>query len=957
MGRVRNAVSTRRYRLRRAIERGDPRLGMIVGVLLAAASAWIFVRRDLVGAAETLEVKTLDVAFRRRAPIVESDKLVLVDIDDTTLRELEWPMPREYYAKAVLALDRLGARHIVFDVQFKTTIRPPDKFDERTGEYLLDDADRSLQSAIGRSGKVTLAYSYDVENPLSSAVRQAFPALKAVFAKNPAALLEEAALLSGLGAEALRNELERVRERALVELVGEAMARRPQAGFLDLRKEFLPDYDPRRHHRELKLLQYGYALRRCQALLDAKTAPMKLEAGATGDFQPQAVFAPFYPFLEQAEGVGCVNAQSDSDGVMRRPAMFFRIGDRAYPYLGLQMGLKELETPELRVETAVRPQAVEIRRIGRSDGAVRSTTILPIDGQGRLFVNWVGNSDRMRGKQDYFAHLSLLKIVQFYQMRVEVLDENVRRTLDQLPEESRTAVQGDKYVRLSDRYRELLKGGREATPGEARSVEERMEKIRSKMIGEFNDYIAAMDERLAKITSPRAKEQGGKERAKWVEQVTAITAPDDLERELRSIVAGKTCLIGSAATASGDLHAIPLGSATPGMDILANVANMSLTGQTLRHAPPWVNFGYLLIVGLVVSFFVTHFSTVSSAAATAATIVASGAFFWALFTGPAILVPGAGPVVTAVLTFAGVTAYKELLTQRSKRKLQRELEKNTSAELVKILLEHPEFLSQARRMTGTFFFSDVKSFTSITEKMDAEVLFPFINRYLDRVTQELRNHQAFVDKYIGDGIMALFGIPVPTPDHARLGCKAALDCQAALRPLNAEFKLEGLPEVKMRIGIHSGEVRAGNVGSLERSNYTVLGDNVNLAARLEGANKEYDTSVMISEATWELVAGKFVARELDTIRVVGKRKPVRIFELLGVAGSPPPMEPAFLEAYAAALAKFKERQWAEAIGAFQKAMELKPGDRPSQTYIERAKVFQLMPPPSDWEGVFELTSK
>src|SRR6185295_3829467 len=133
-----------------------------------------------------------------------------------------------------------------------------------------------------------------------------------------------------------------------------------------------------------------------------------------------------------------------------------------------------------------------------------------------------------------------------------------------------------------------------------------------------------------------------------------------------------------------------------------------------------------------------------------------------------------------------------------KRKLQAELEKNTSPELVKIILEHPEFLSEPRRMTGTFFFSDVKSFTSITEKMDADVLFPFINRYLDRVTQELRTHQAFVDKYIGDGIMALFGIPVPTPDHARNACRAALDCQEALKPLNAEFALEGLPPIKMR---------------------------------------------------------------------------------------------------------------------------------------------------------------
>ena len=168
---------------------------------------------------------------------------------------------------------------------------------------------------------------------------------------------------------------------------------------------------------------------------------------------------------------------------------------------------------------------------------------------------------------------------------------------------------------------------------------------------------------------------------------------------------------------------------------------------------------------------------------------------------------------------------------------------------------------------------------------------------------------------------------------------------------------QGAPQIKSRIGIHSGEVSAGNVGALDRSNYTVLGDNVNLAARLEGANKEYDTSVMISEATWALVKGKFVVRELDRIRVVGKKNAVRIYELIAPLGSPLPVSQPFLDAYGEALAAFRDRRWEEAIHGFQKAMELKADDLPSKHYIERSKVFQLMPPPADWEGVFDLTSK
>src|SRR6185503_18697548 len=199
-------------------------------------------------------------------------------------------------------------------------------------------------------------------------------------------------------------------------------------------------------------------------------------------------------------------------------------------------------------------------------------------------------------------------------------------------------------------------------------------------------------------------------RARRADLIARLSEADEEEKKLRPLIDGKICLVGSASTASGDLHATPLGPSTPGVDVHANVANMALTGQVIRVVPGWANFTILFAIGLLVAFYVTHWNAMGSAVATGATIVASGGLFWALFTGPAILVPGAGPVVTAILTFAGVTAYKELLTQRSKRKLQRELEKNTSAELVKILLEHPEFLSEPRKMMGTCFFSDVKSF-------------------------------------------------------------------------------------------------------------------------------------------------------------------------------------------------------------------------------------------------------
>jgi len=933
-------VPTRRYRLRRAIERGDPRLGLVVGVLLAALSATAFARRDWVGMADAMELKTLDFAFKQRPAIRESDKILLVDIDDVTLRELPWPIPRENYGQAILALDRLGAGRIVFDVQFKTTIPRPGHFDEETGGYVLEEGDRVLRFAIGRSGNVALAFSFDLENPLSLPLQRAFPSFKSAVAKNPGADLAEISRESGIPADLLKDELERAREQALVALVAESMEEKPEQSFPELRKAFLPDYDSRANRRELKLLQYAYWMWRCSRAIETRASPARIE-GTLRASTATGVFPPLYYLLEPAQSVGCVNALPDSDGIMRRPWSHVVHRGRAYAYLGLEAAM-----------TPGGPAAV----VGESR-VEAAGTVLPLDAEGRLLVNWAGNDRRPRS--ECFSHLPFKAVLEFYQSRYIDLDGNVRRTLRQMSAEERASVRGDEYLGLSDRLGEALQGKADLTPDRVRSIEDRMDRIRQAMLLQFREYIAANEKALTAMKNPprRIREDAERRIAEWKAQVAPLAAAAELEATFHARVAGRICLIGSAYTASGDLHATPLGSATPGMDVLANVANMALTGQGIRRTPRWVDFVYLFGLGLLVSYYVTHWNAAGSAIATAITVAATSGVFWALFTGPAILIPGAGPVVTALLTFAGVTTYKELLTQRSKRKLQRELEKNTSPELVKILMEHPEWLSEPRRMTGTFFFSDVKSFTSMSEKMHADVLFPFINRYLDRETYALKAHQAFVDKYIGDGIMALFGIPVPTPDHARNACRAALDCQAALRPLNAENDLQGLPKIKARIGIHSGEVSAGNVGALDRSNYTVLGDNVNLAARLEGANKEYDTSIMISEATWSLVAGKFQVRELDRIRVVGKKVAVRIFELIAAAGEPLPFDPAFLDVYGRALTDFKERRWAEALKGFQQAMELKPGDVPSKTYIERAKVFQIMPPPADWEGVFELTSK
>jgi adenylate cyclase len=934
------------------MERGDPRPGLLVGGAISVLVAAAFAAR----LPERAENLVLDQAFLLRAPIRESDRILLVDIDDQTLRNIS--PSREYWAQAILALDRLGARRIVFDVEFKTAKARRGEYDEETGAYRLAKAEQALRFAIAKSGKVTLAYHFEAGDPIPPEIRSRWPRLKEVFAKDVGADEDEAARSVGLPVEVVGRQINAVRDEAVVELVAEFLDREPALGFRQLREKMLPGYDPKTQTASLNLLQYGYWLWHSSRALGMKSTPPRMEGPLARRGSVHAVVPPLHPFLEGAEGAGYVNAFHDPDGVMRRPRLHLEWGGRPFGYLGLESALLELAEGDGTVETVVRPGEVEVVVRGRADGAVRRSVRLPLDSEGRLLVNWAGNRRRRRGAaEEYFTHLSLGKVLSSYQAWYEDLDSNVRRTVEQLSEEEREIIHAAEYVALSDRLGRALRGEEEIRPAEAAAAESRVDAIRRDMIREFEGQVKGIEQRLPSITNPRIRQGAEKELARWRQQLAGILDAFREGEALRRIVEGKICLIGAAGTASGDLHATPLHPTTPGVDVLANVANMVLTGQVLRRAPVWVDFAYLVAAGFLVAVAVVRWRTVASVASTLGVMAASLAVFWLLFTVPMVLISGAGPLAAAFASFAGTTAFKELVAQRSKRKLQRELEKNTSPELVAILIEHPELLAQPRKTPGTFFFSDVKSFTSISEKMAAEVLVPFINKYLDRMTQALLRHKAYLDKYIGDGIMALFGMPVAYPDHARNACRAALECQELLRVLNAEFALQGLPQLRNRTGIHSGEAIAGYVGASDRANYTVLGDAVNLAARLEGANKEYDTSILISEATHDRVKGGFVVREIDRIRVVGKRNAVRVYELLAAAGGPVPFPDGFLAAYEGALASFRDRRWAEAVEGFERALALGPGDRPCEIYLARANGFREAPPPADWEGIFDLTSK
>jgi adenylate cyclase len=254
-------------------------------------------------------------------------------------------------------------------------------------------------------------------------------------------------------------------------------------------------------------------------------------------------------------------------------------------------------------------------------------------------------------------------------------------------------------------------------------------------------------------------------------------------------------------------------------------------------------------------------------------------------------------------------------------------------------------------------FADLRGFTSFSESLDPETLVHLLNEYLNIMSDIVFKYDGTIDKYMGDAIMAFWGAPQHQPDHAALACRTALEMVAALEELNARWMALGRPQLAMGIGINTGVMKVGNMGSSSRFDYTVLGDAVNLASRLEGLNKEYGTTLIVSKATLDRTGGAFHDRFLDLVAVKGKREPVEVYEILETERLPgTPVGPA-VRAYVEGIELYRARDWLGAAAKFQEALRLNPDDGPSTVYLQRCEELLRDPPPVDWDGVYVMTRK
>jgi adenylate cyclase len=288
----------------------------------------------------------------------------------------------------------------------------------------------------------------------------------------------------------------------------------------------------------------------------------------------------------------------------------------------------------------------------------------------------------------------------------------------------------------------------------------------------------------------------------------------------------------------------------------------------------------------------------------------------------------------------------------------RSFQKYVPGDLVRLLLSSGQEATlggECRRLS--IYFCDLADFTSVAERLEPEELVRHLGDYFGCFSAEILASGGTVDKYIGDAIMAFWGAPNAMPQHALAACGTALKNQASLRELRERWRVEGKPQLRARIGIHTGNVVVGNIGSPARLNYTIMGDAVNLASRLEGLNKFYGTEILISEPTYLEAREGIVARPVDWVSVKGKSEGILTYELLGMRGQVAAELDELAELAARGLERYRSRDWSGAIGLFETVLRIRPDDGPASQLITRCRIFQAQPPVEEWDGVFRMTSK
>jgi adenylate cyclase len=422
---------------------------------------------------------------------------------------------------------------------------------------------------------------------------------------------------------------------------------------------------------------------------------------------------------------------------------------------------------------------------------------------------------------------------------------------------------------------------------------------------------------------------------------------------------GKIAIIGTSAPGLLDLRATPVGSAYPGVEVHANLI-AGILDQNIKHKPPYAagaEFVLLLLAGLVMTLLLPFVSPFKGTVTALIVLLGMIAINVVLYDTAHIVLPLAAGLAMILVLFTFNMAYGYFVEARGKRQITGLFGQYVPPELVDEMSKDPEkFSMEGESREMTVLFTDVRGFTTISEGLDPKALSLLMNEFLTPLTEVIYRHRGTIDKYMGDCIMAFWGAPLLDPMHARNGILAALEMQRTLKSLQPQFRARNWPEIHIGVGLNTGRMSVGNMGSRIRLAYTVMGDAVNLASRLEGITKEYGADIIVGQDTKAAVTD-LVYREIDRVRVKGKDVAVTIYEPLGLESEVTQATRDTVERFHHALALYRSQNWDAAEKAFAEMQKIDAERRLAHVFLDRIAVLRSNPPGEGWDGAFTFETK
>jgi class 3 adenylate cyclase/CHASE2 domain-containing sensor protein len=922
--------------------------------LLGAMMTLLVIGLDRAGALKPIEDHLYNwrVRYCQRFTPAPTVKLIHLDIDDESLESIgRWPWHRTTIAEIIDELRLAGAKAICLDMTL------PDREAREyvpgaDGTLTTVDHDANFAAAVKRHGAVLVPVSFAF-NPMSAGSPELRVALVEELRKNLSLTPDGAhELLKGRFPTITLDDFLAARRQAVQEgverILGSSGDSRttPPATTQIAAQLLLPGTGGGNDAGLVRLIENETDLYQSKRAIERFGHP--LNEPLRHVLEPSGELLMIPPLAQATAYTGFVDHLPFGDGVVRTVPLWVLYRNRLYPQMGLSLACAALGVDANRIrvtDTSVMlpmPDGREMVVPVRGEDSPRLNRRVGI----LMDVPWWGTNE-WETMYDFPAsaekkqHVSIGAVWKLGQTR-KVARANFGRAQEALKFFSKEfgVDRATKYLASTPNADDVdsLNRAMEATLAEVKPSLEPLEKSdpRSLQADErvFFNYAGVLRQVLEENAVLRARQAA-----------------------VRELFNEKSVLIGSVATSAADFVATPLHAQCPGVVVHGAVFNAIMTGRVLRSSPPGVAMVLTLIMGLLVTAAVAFFSPTVALGVTALLITGyMGINGFVLFDYGKNMVGMAGPVMAGGFVWGGMTLTRYIVERAERARITSRFRSYVDEQLVDFVLEHPHRdIFEGEEQELTVAFTDMAGFTTLMEKMGTKIV-PILNEYMGRMVPVIQNNGGYVNKFLGDGIMFFYGAPRPNPDHAARAVTTVLEMQLAIRSFNEWLKEQGQDPVAVRAGVATGFMIVGDAGPRKRSDYTVLGDSVNLSSRLESANKHVGTSSMISGRTAELLNGTFLLRPIGKIQVVGKSETVMVFEPLALNDQATDEQKKFAEMTKRMVDAFTAGQFQECLEAIAAAEEAFGKGKLFTMYAQACAV-HIANPPSDFDGRITLAEK